>query len=261
METYPTLWFNFGMFTTIAGLKIEYSQKGSGKDILLLHGWGGSLESLSNLQDELSEKYNVVNISLPGFGNSEAPKSAWSLKNYSLFIEELILKLKLKKTVIAGHSFGGKIALQFALDFPELIDSLIIMSPSGIKPKNSIKKLVLGSVAKVFGALTSILPRNLKEKIRSGFYKFVVREGDYLKAGAMKETLSKVVNEHLDKKLEFVTVPTKILWAEKDTYVPLWMGKKMHSLIPNSTFEVLENETHGFPIKNPNLVAKLITKY
>lgn len=246
------------MFTKIGDLTIEFLQKGKGKDILLLHGWGGNLESLSALQSELSKRNRVTNISLPGFGKSKAPERPWSLRDYALFLEEIVLKLKLKRPTLVGHSFGGKISLKFALEFPELISEIILLSPSGIKPKNSLKKTIFGTGAKIFGFLTSVLPGKIRVKVRKGFYKYAVRETDYLKAGSLSETFKKIVDEHLDDNLKYISIPTRIFWAEKDTYVPLWMGKRMHSLIPNSRFEIVENETHGFPIKNPKLVARLI---
>jgi len=246
------------MLTTINGLKIDYSQKGNGEDLLLLHGWGGSIESLAPLQEELSKFYKVTNISLPGFGESEAPEKAWELKDYALFLEDLILKLKLKRPTVVAHSFGGKISIKFALEFPELISRLVLVAASGIKPKNSVKKFIFGAAAKTFGLLTSLLPKKSKEKAKEFFYKYIVRERDYLNAGALKETFKKIVNEHFDQELTQIKVPTFIIWGEKDTYVPIWMGVRMRTLIPNSRLEMIEGETHGLPIHNPKLVAKLI---
>ncbi len=245
----------------IKGLKIEYSQMGEGEDLLLLHGWGGSIESLKGLQNELSKKYKVTNISLPGFGQSEAPKISWSLKDYSLFLEELILELKLKRPILAGHSYGGKISIKLALEFPELISKLILINTSGIKPKNTLKKTIFGLGSKVAKVLGSPLPTRIKNKIKELGYRYIVREHDYLKSGSLKETFKKIVNEHYFEELKTIKIPTLIIWSEKDSYVPVWMGVKMRNLIPNSKFIMVENQTHGLPIKNPKLVAEFIISY
>ncbi len=246
------------MNTKIRNLNIEYTQKGSGEDLLLLHGWGGSIDSLSALQETLSRSYKVTNISLPGFGTSEAPSSTWSLKDYSLFLEELILILKLKRPIIAGHSFGGKISIKFALEFPNLLSKLILINTSGIKPKNTVKKFIFGVGSKIIKLVAKPLPSKFKSKIKEFGYKYIVRERDYLNAGALKGTLKKVLGEHFDEELKLIKTPTLIIWGEFDSYVPVWMGVKIRNLIPNSKFIMVENETHALPIKNPKLVAEFI---
>jgi pimeloyl-ACP methyl ester carboxylesterase len=249
------------MHIKVKDLKIEYSQLGKGDNLLLLHGWGGNIESLRGLQEILAKHYKVTNISLPGFAGSEAPKSTWSLKDYSLFLEELILTLGLKKPIVAGHSYGGKIAIKLALEFPQLISALILINASGIKPKNSLKKSIFGIGSKVAKVLGSPLPSGLKQKIKSFGYKYIVREQDYLKSGSLRETFKKIVNEHYNEELKTINIPTLIIWSEKDTYVPVWMGVKMRELIPNSRFIMVENETHGLPLKDPTLTAELIRNY
>lgn len=243
------------MTKKVKDLKIEIQQEGKGQDILLLHGWGGNIESLKGLQENLSEQgYRVTNISLPGFGNSEAPATAWSLKDFSLFLEELILELKLQKPIIIGHSFGGKIAMKLSLDHPNLISKLILINTSGIKQKNSLKKGISKSVSKLIGPL---LPNSAKRLL----YKYVLGETDYVNSGAMKATMAKIVEEHLDDKVANIEVETLIIWSSDDTYVPLWMGEKLNELIPNSSIKVIEGATHGLPLTDPKKVSKIINEW
>ncbi len=238
----------------VKGLEIEKTTKGNGQDILLLHGWGGNIESLHGLQEQLANKgYRVTNVSLPGFGKSEVPSEPWFMKDYALFIEELILGLKLKKPILVGHSFGGKVGIKMVLEFPYLISKLILINASGIKPKNSLKKLVFGTVSKILGP---ILPRKLKDF----GYKYIVGETDYMNSGNMKETFKNIVNEHFDVELSQIDVPTQIIWSEKDTYVPLWMGERLHSLIPHSSFEIVREATHGLPLTDPKGIDGIINE-
>lgn len=240
---------------TIKELEIEYEQIGKGHDVLLLHGWGGNIQSLKGVQELLAaRKYRVTNISLPGFGNSEAPKGAWDLKDYVLFLEELILTLKLKRATVVGHSFGGKVSIKLAAECPDLISKLVLVNSSGIKPKNSLKKSVFGVFSKVFGP---IIPKKLK----SLGYRYVVGETDYINSGVLKETFKKIVNQHVDDDATQIATPTFIIWSEKDTYVPLWMGKRLNLLIPDSLLEVVEGATHGLPLTDPQKVSSLIDNF
>ena len=100
----------------VKDININYIQYGEGKDIILLHGWGQNIEMMQPLGNPLSKKYRITIIDFPGFGDSEEPKSAWTMYDYAMLIEELVEKLKIKKPIIMGHSFGGRVAIRYSAD-------------------------------------------------------------------------------------------------------------------------------------------------
>ena len=101
------------MYTTINFLKINYEILGRGDTILLLHGWGGSLESLRVLGLKLKDVgYNVMLIDLPGFGQSDKQQKSFSLDDYADIVEEFLAKQGIRKLYVFGHSFGGSVAIK-----------------------------------------------------------------------------------------------------------------------------------------------------
>ena len=80
---------------TINGIKINYKTTGEGQDVLLLHGWGCSLEIWKTLQGQLEKKFRVTSIDFPGFGKSDEPKEVWGVEEYTRYTEQLIEKLGL----------------------------------------------------------------------------------------------------------------------------------------------------------------------
>ena len=106
------------MQINIKNVSINYIQYGSGKDILLLHGWGQNIEMMKMLGDPFSDRFRITILDLPGFGLSSEPSTDWSIGDYSDFLEEFINELEIKKPIIIGHSFGGRLAIRYSANHP-----------------------------------------------------------------------------------------------------------------------------------------------
>lgn len=120
-----------GKFVEIEGKKIHYIEKGSGEPIVLIHGLNGAASNFSyRMMDGLSQNHRVVAIDRPGSGYSDpiACQDA-VLPTEARFVAELMQKLGITRAKIVGHSLGGAIALQLALDYPEMVSELKLLSP------------------------------------------------------------------------------------------------------------------------------------
>lgn len=237
---------------------LEYNSNSTFTPIIVLHGWGGSLQSLTPLSQHLSKLiyHPIYNLELPGFGDTKMTKDVMDTESYAQYVNDFIEAHNLEKIILVGHSFGGKTSIKFTLEYPEKVEKLILINPSGIKPRNSIKKTV-------FKTVSLLAPSSIKNSkiIRTIFYKKIVKENDYLNAKVLKKSLSKIVNEHYDNVLKEINCTTLLIWSEKDSYVPLWMGELMNSHIPNSKLEIVEGETHGLPLTNPEKTANIISVF
>ena len=244
-------------------MPLNYTVKGQGnKNIVLLHGWGGSMESLQGLQDELAKTgaYRVYNIELPGFGESNIPKGkVFTLDDYVSSIDLFISTNIINKPVLVGHSFGGKIALAYTIRKEDKVRNLVLINSSGLKPKNSFKRYALLLPTKTFGLLFSLPVLNkIKSPIRAVYYKLIVRERDYLRSKELQETLKNVLKINLDVRIDKINVDTLLIWGEKDSYTPLWMGERLSKLLPNARLEVIQGAKHNLPLVNPQIVASMI---
>lgn len=246
-------------------MDINFSVKGdSNKNLILLHGWGGSSASLAGLQDELSVLgYKVYNLDLPGFGQTPQPEEAFNQDQFIASIVDFIQYNQINKPILIGHSFGGKTSIGLALKYPELIESIVLINASGIKPRNSLKRALFIIPAKLLGALFSLpILNKIKPLARKIFYKGLVREQDYLKASkVMQDSMKNVLKINYDEQLAQISVPVLLVWGEKDTYTPLWNGQKFAKLIPGAKLQVVRDATHNLPIKQPKLVAQYINDF
>lgn len=120
----PTLNHNNG--------NINYTVKGDGEPIVLIHGFGLDSRIWEKQVEQLSETNKVITYDMRGFGKSSIPNGKYS---HTEDLHELLKELNIQNTKIIGHSFGGEVAVEYALQYPNEVNSLVLISPSlrGVK--------------------------------------------------------------------------------------------------------------------------------
>lgn len=231
---------------------------GSGNQglFLILHGWGSKAERWLTVGKVLTKNgYQVIIPDLPGFGESEKPASAWNTEDYSLFVESLVKTLNLNRFFLLGHSFGGSVAIKYAIKSPQKIKKLFLVASAGLR-RPSFKKTFLNKISKLF-KLFSFLP--FYPLIRKIFYRFIVRKSDYLSTeGVMKDTFLKVLQDDLSEIISKIQIPTVIIWGEKDDIVPLKDAYFLKNRIQNSKLEIIPNGDHCLEQKSVETLSQKI---
>lgn len=222
------------MTINIGGLNINYTIKGSGDFIFLLHGWGSNLNLFSNLADEISSKYTVVSMDFPGFGKSEEPKSAWDISAYTDYTVDFIRHFSCERVILLGHSFGGRVIIKMSArdDLPFIIEKTILVDSAGILPKKTLKQKLKTRAYKIGKCVFNFAPvkKMFPNAIESHKKKF--GSSDYINASEiMRNVLVKTVNEDLEPLLKNIKAPTLLIWGENDTATPLADGQRMEKAI------------------------------
>ncbi len=236
------------MRINIRNININYIQYGSGSDVVLLHGWGQNIAMMKPIGDRLQKNHRITILDFPGFGESEEPKTALTVYDYCEILEELLKKLKVKKPVIMGHSFGGRIAIIYA-SRNEVEKVVLFGSPCIRKEvKPSLKLRMLKSLKKIPGI----------NKLE-GFAKNHMGSRDYKNASEiMKKILVNVVNEDLSECAKKINVPTLLIWGDRDTEAPVEDAKELEKIIPDAGLIVLPNSTHYAYLENLPQVINIL---
>ncbi len=233
----------------ISGVNINYTDEGEGKTVLLLHGWGGSIQTMMPVFNILKSKFRVIILDLPGFGESSIPDIPWNSYDYAECIYKFIQKLNLNISIIFGHSHGGRISIVLSSKY-NIANKLILIDSAGLIPKRSAKYYIKVYWFKLLKNIYLLIPaQNKEEKIQ----KFYRRYGsqDYKDAnGIMRQTMVRVINDNLLKELKLIRVPTLLIWGENDEDTPLYMGKIMEANIPDSGLVILKGAGHYSYVDN-----------
>lgn len=248
------------MYIKINNQEVYYQKLGSGKDLIMLHGWKQDVSSFHNVAEELKKYFTVYLIDLPGFGRSETPKKPFTVTDYAEVIREFIKSKKLLEPNLLGHSLGGRISIKLAAKYPEIINKLVLEDSAGIQPKQDPIKYFIYPLAKI---LKAIIPNsfNFKERLRRFFYKKL--ESDYLNAGLLKKTLTNILKEDQRNELDQIKNDTLIIWGENDSLKETTTAnaKVMYREIKNSRLEFIKNSGHFPHIENPQKFSYFVIDF
>jgi pimeloyl-ACP methyl ester carboxylesterase len=232
-------------------LNIERTGPDVGRAVLVLHGWGSSALNMRPLADALSDQYRVWNVDMPGHGNSPPPPEPWGVPEHAALVRALIDEEMGGRAVIVGHSNGGRISLYMASD-PDLslgIEALVLVSPSGIRPRRSAKYKVRRAVAETLKAPFQVLPEPAREFgldwLRHSLVWKLLGSSDYRALeGVMRETFVKTVNCYLDDRVDRINIPVLLFWGTRDEAVSRYQMDQLCRKLPDCGLVELEGAGH-----------------
>lgn len=218
----------------------------SGPTIVMLHGWGQSLESMRLLGDLLSRFYTVHVIDLPGFGHSEAPEADWDTTQYAERISQYIDDENLGSVIVIGHSFGGRVGIRLASRYPDKVRRLILINSGGLRARLEGARKNRAERIKLIRSTVKTIDGLFGTKLFQQWFVPRYASTDYKNAGALRGILVKAVNEDVSEDAAAIKCPTFLLWGERDTETPVDIAYRLKQLIPGAMLTVLPGKDH-FP--------------
>jgi pimeloyl-ACP methyl ester carboxylesterase len=263
--TTPTL-----QFRTIHGYKRAYRIAGSGPAILLIHGIGDNSTTWNAIQAKLAQRFTVIAPDLLGHGRSDKPRADYSVAAYANGMRDLLSVLEIERVTVVGHSLGGGVGMQFAYQFPHLVERLILIGAGGVTKDVNVAlrlaSLPMGSEALALLRLPLVLPalqtvgRILGKVVGTtglgNDLANVLRILDDLPEPTASSAFTRTLRAVVDWRGQIVTmldrcyltqaIPVLIVWGTRDVVVPVRHAWMAHSAMPGSRLEIFEGSGH-FP--------------
>lgn len=248
----------------IKNLNINYESNGQGKTVLILPGWGTTIDVYRNMMNSISTYANTITLDMPGFGKSEIPKEVWDLDAYIDFIIDFINTLKIKELDLIGHSNGGRIIIKMMsrknLSFK--VNKIILIGSAGIIHKKSLK---IRLKVRIYKLGKKILNNKIVKKFfPDALEKLQKKAGsdDYRNSPPiLRQTMVKLINEDLKVYLPNINAPTLLLWGEKDTATPIEDAYIMEKSIPDAGLVKVDGCTHYVFLEQPIYINKIIKTF
>lgn len=241
------------MQTVINGVLTNYEvvNPKAKNTVLLLHGWGQNASLWLPLAKLLRNDYRYLLLDLPGFGGTKGLKSNSDVPEYTQFIKDFIDKLKLKDFILIGHSFGGQVACDFTIKYPELISHLILVDAPIIRTRGLLTKVKI-FIAKIFKPIKQIVPISLVSQIHEKIAHDYSHSDDY-----QKSVLRQILKYNLGTKLHLIKVPTEIIWGSEDKVIP-YVGKYLVENISDARLHVIYGCGHLPHLTHVNKTAQIL---
>ena len=236
------------MIKKIKDLNINYIQYGKGKDVVLLHGWGQNIQMMDPLGKNLDD-FKITILDLPGFGSSEIPKTAYTINDYTEVLHEFLENLNIDNPILIGHSFGGRVAINYASLYK--VEKLVLFgSPFIVREKKGLKVKLLKTLKNI--KFLENFAEVMKNHMGSEDYKAA--------NGIMREVLVKTVNTDLRDAASKITCPSLLIWGENDAAVPVSEAKELEKTIKDSALIVLPG-SHYCYLENLNHVISILEHF
>jgi pimeloyl-ACP methyl ester carboxylesterase len=255
----------------------------SGPVLLLIHGITGSSAHWEPIMPLLAERFTVIAPDLLGHGESAKPRGDYSLGAYASGVRDLLIALGHPRATVVGHSLGGGIAMQFAYQFPERSDRLVLMSSGGLGEEVSIllRAGTLPGAELVLPILASSRVRSLVAAVGTALGALRLNPGHDLSElargiGSLAEsdarsaflhTLRAVI-DHSGQRVSAMDrlhltrdMPSLVLWGERDPIIPVAHARGAQAAMPGSRLELLPNAGHFPQLEEPVQVARILTDF
>jgi len=219
--------------------------------VVLLHGWGQNTQMMEPIHKRFKDKFNILTLDLPGFGKSSEPPEVWGIYEYTLLIKELIDELKIRDVILVGHSFGGRIALMYAAEYP--VKKLVCLASPYCKEitKLPLKNRIYKRAKKIKGL--TWLAKIMQNKVGSADYRNA--------SNVMRGVLVKTVNTDLSDYAKKITCPTLLIWGSMDEAVPLKRAYELEKMIKDAAVIVYEGATHYAYLERINEVNLVLDNF
>lgn len=250
------------MQTIITNHLVNYQDQGKGPVIVLLHGWGASLDNMSELTAALAKQYRVISFDFPGFGASEHPGAAWGVREYTEFTRDVLEKLGVHDVyAVIGHSFGGRVIIKGVSEGILLPQKVVLIGSAGVKHADSLKNTTYKVVAKTGKALLRI--PGLKKLAAPAKRKLYESAGssDYIQSGAMKDIFIKTITEDLSDDARKLSMPVLLIWGGQDVEAPVADGRFFHSVMKQSEMHIIPDAGHFVHNEYPKEVAAWVEEF
>ncbi len=199
-------------FVVVNCKKLSYFSVGNGKNTLVfLHGWGSDATAFFFAMKRLCVKYRMVALDFLGFGQSDFPPDCYDVAHYANDVVKLLKILKIEKATFLGHSFGGRVAIELAAFYPQIVNRTVLIDSAGIKPKRK--------PSYYFKVFTHKILKKLGKSGLKGSSDYSFLSGD------MKKVFVRVVNYDQKNLLERIKCPCAVFWGKSDEETPLYMYK------------------------------------
>jgi 2-hydroxy-6-oxonona-2,4-dienedioate hydrolase len=259
---------------TINGSNIRYKEFGNRsatpKHLLFIHGLGSSSDRWIDIPEAFSNHYHTISVDLIGFGGSDAPDLDYTINAFRKFVLDFMGSIQIDdgKTTIIGHSLGGYIAAEIAIENRSMVNSLVLIDSSGML--DGPTPLLNEYLAAAISASPERIKRVFEQLVAQSWRVFPILIDVFIhrinRPGAKHAFESAFINSTntqigLERLKGIQDVSTLIIWGKNDNMIPLEHSKLFERAIKNSSLEIVDDAGHAPFVEKPAIVTEILHEF
>ena len=257
---------------SLHGHDVAYRMEGTGPALVLLHGIAGSSRTWRDVIPRLTDRFTVVAPDLMGHGVSEKPVGDYSLGAFASGIRDLLDVLDVESATIVGQSFGGGVAMQLAYQHPEVCDRLVLVGSGGLGREVNwmlrfmtlpgseyLMPVIFPGFVRDWGdsLVRTITDRGIRLGRMAEMWSAYASLAESENRQAFARTIRSVIDpggqtvSAMDRLYLASSMPTLIIWGDRDDIIPIAHGQAAHEAIPGSVLVTIEGVGHYPQVEAP----------
>ena len=260
----------------INGYLMHYQVHGDGQPLVMIHGGLGGGEGCAAMVEHhagnFAENFQLILYDRRSAGKSETPAGGYDLQNQVQDLWSLLDRLGVTRAHVLGSSAGGPVAMGFALEYPEMVDSLILVNTMSYasQPERQARQREVDSLLSNEAALGRLTAVEKALEARQP----QLRASDPAQFGRLRDiNLERFdgivmsirayldIGNSLESRLAELNIPTMIVHGDADTTIPVGCGLQLHECIPHSEFHIFPGAQHGLMTNEARRMGSIITEF
>lgn len=261
----------------VNGHPVNVVELGSGPPLVFVHGLGGSWQNWLEQVPEFARDHRVIAFDLPGFGESPLPAEEISISGSGRLVVGLMDALGIERAALVGNSMGGFVATEIAVQAPDRVERLVLVSAAGISSEQALRRpLVMAARMGQLGAAwvatrsETLTRRPRMRKLLTGG---IMRHPDQLPPALVAEqvrgsgkpgfvdALDELLRYRLRERLGEISVPTLVVWGRQDRVVPVRDAQKFVELIPRARKVIFDDTGHVPQLERPEAFNAVLREF
>jgi pimeloyl-ACP methyl ester carboxylesterase len=271
-------------YQVVHGYRRAFRLAGSGPVLLLLHGIGDSSRTWLHVFSTLARRFTVIAPDLLGHGGSDKPRADYAAAAYACGMRDLLAVLDIDRATVVGHSLGGGVAMQFAYQFPERCERLVLVGTGGIaRAVHPILRWAAAPGAELVLPLLTAPPAQQLTRMISPLLRlaggfglgsdlhYVLERYHALAESSAQRAFLRTLRSVVDRRGQVVTMldrcyltegmPTLLVWGEHDRVIPVRHAHLAHAAMPGSRLEIFADAGHFPHQADPARFVELLTDF
>jgi pimeloyl-ACP methyl ester carboxylesterase len=270
-------------YVTVHGYRRAYVKAGNGPAVLLVHGIGDSSDTWRPVLEQLAEHHTVIAPDLLGHGRSEKPRADYTVGGYANGMRDLLAVLEVDRATVVGHSLGGGVAAQFAYQFPERCERLVLVGSGGLgRTVSPLLRVAAVPGVEALMPLLGLPPVKLFSRIGASVLRLfdtslgrdaeeILAVFDALPNTEARRAILRTLRSGVDWQGQVITmldraylahdVPTLIVWGRRDAIIPLGHARLARIAFPDSELVIFDEAGHFPHHTDPPRFARVVREF
>jgi pimeloyl-ACP methyl ester carboxylesterase len=275
-------WRSYQRWVLVDGQPVNTVELGEGPALVFVHGLSGSWQNWLEQLPVFAADHRVLALDLPGFGHSPMPRDEISITGYARLLRGLLEQRGIDAAALVGNSMGGFIGAELAIDYPQRVSRLVLVSAAGLSTHNEPRatratpllrrgERILAASTAWFASRSDTVAR--RQRLRDAALRVVVRHPGRIPAALASEqirgagkpgfidALQAVLSYDVRERLPEIGCPTLIVWGEEDMLISVHDADAFAELIPDSRKVVYPDTGHMAMLERPGAFNALLAGF